>query len=566
MATLNAVLSGGPFTYQWYKNGVPYANTESITVNEGGEYAVTATDGGSGSCTSPAAKITLSNTSSAMPTVTLIRSAENPTQGDEVTYTATINFTPATQYTWTITNGTLKSGGGNTANAVVKFENTGAASVKVEVSNVCGPGEATHSITVNPGCADPVTVSPSTATNKTAIVTEQITLGPVSATFSQGSPSAVYQWYSNATALTTGGSSITGATNNTYTPPAYTATGTYYYYCVVKNSCQLPSDAGVSSGLYTVTVNPNPAGNPIGTGTFSGKTCFDVVETNEGGNCATLASRASQKAYFTQTATNTQTYTFTTNGSVSKIRFYAVDQSGLVIESITPGNASWETAANLSGTYTVTVKYKTGLNSPSSQNGAGGLDRDNALNAMLYVVYNDNPGGTGSDKRLELKISVQDCTCCPGYLALGGEYTQKTGGYLTQFSDGANFTTVSNYFTATGKDVCFYKTDAKNSTTITWNAATNGCNTDVTYVDASYQSMGGWRLPTLAELGAIQSIHAALATQPTSASGTANLRTGYYWSSSERSSTLAWGWDFNTSYAYWNYKTIVSYVRCVRSF
>ncbi|HMO63608.1 MAG TPA: hypothetical protein PKC39_16060, partial [Ferruginibacter sp.] len=45
--------------------------------------------------------------------------------------------------------------------------------------------------------------------------------------------SPTYQWYSNATASNTGGTSIDGAESNTYTPSTATA-GTTYYYCVVS--------------------------------------------------------------------------------------------------------------------------------------------------------------------------------------------------------------------------------------------------------------------------------------------------------------------------------------------
>ncbi len=560
-ATLNAVPVGvGAFTYRWYKDGELYATTQSITITQGGEYSVTVTSDGGTGCTSQAASITISDISSAIPTVTLNRSAESPNQGDIVTYAATINFTPATAYIWTIANATLQSGGGNSANAVVKFDNTGAASVKVEVSNACGIGSAIHTVAnVQQDCVNPLTVSPSGSTSLTAIVGEGITLGPVSATFASGSPTASYQWYSNISASSMGGTGITGATNNTYIA-SHNSTGTYYYYCEVKNvSC---NSTTIPSGLYTVTVS-DPASNPIGVGTFSGKTCFDVVETNEGGSCATLEGRASQKADFSKTATNTQTYTFTTSGSVSKIRFYAVDQTGLVIESITPGNSSWETGTNLSGTYTVTVKYRTSLNNDQSQGGAGGLDRDNALKATLYVVYNDGATGAGSDKRLELKVSVQDCTCCPGYLAIGGEYIKNYSGYIPIAADGANWDAIIPYFTATGNDVCFYKDLGPYAT---WNDVINNdkCNTDNAYVGADFRSMG-WRLPTLAELAALQSINKNLSSQPTSISGTANFGNDY-WSSDELNASSAEAWRFSKATAGYRAKTGKRYVRCVRSF
>ena len=42
-----------------------------------------------------------------------------------------------------------------------------------------------------------------------------------------------YQWYRNTINSTVGGNEITGATGTTYTVPDNTATGTYYYYCIV---------------------------------------------------------------------------------------------------------------------------------------------------------------------------------------------------------------------------------------------------------------------------------------------------------------------------------------------
>ena len=42
-----------------------------------------------------------------------------------------------------------------------------------------------------------------------------------------------YQWYRNTSSSTDGGTEIAGATDTTYTVPDNTATGTYYYYCIV---------------------------------------------------------------------------------------------------------------------------------------------------------------------------------------------------------------------------------------------------------------------------------------------------------------------------------------------
>ncbi|NDV96178.1 DUF1566 domain-containing protein, partial [Dysgonomonas sp. 521] len=178
--------------------------------------------------------------------------------------------------------------------------------------------------------------------------------------------------------------------------------------------------------------------------------------------------------------------------------------------------------------------------------------------------------GLGTDVMLKLDISVQDCTCCPGYFAIGGEYTVlpsalDANGYL-KTSSSLTFTQTSAKFEATGKDVCFYKTDAR----AIWNNAANACGNGyvgtVSYIDAEHRSMG-WRLPTVAELGALQSIHAALSTQPTSALDTQNLHTANYWSSHELNATNVWAWDFFNQFSDGRYsKSNDFYVRCVRSY
>jgi uncharacterized protein YfaP (DUF2135 family) len=68
-----------------------------------------------------------------------------------------------------------------------------------------------------------------------------------------------YQWYSNASAVNSGGALIPGATNATYTAPASTV-GTYYYYVVITNAITDNGDGGVktaatTSNIVTLTVN-----------------------------------------------------------------------------------------------------------------------------------------------------------------------------------------------------------------------------------------------------------------------------------------------------------------------
>lgn len=67
-----------------------------------------------------------------------------------------------------------------------------------------------------------------------------------------------YQWYSNATNSTVGGTTV-GTDSNSYTPPT-TSTGTTYYYCVVKNTITDNGDGGTktattTSNIAKITVN-----------------------------------------------------------------------------------------------------------------------------------------------------------------------------------------------------------------------------------------------------------------------------------------------------------------------
>ncbi|TXI68429.1 MAG: hypothetical protein E6Q46_01230 [Flavobacterium sp.] len=63
-----------------------------------------------------------------------------------------------------------------------------------------------------------------------------------------------YQWYSNSTATTSGGTPV-GTSSASYTPVT-TATGTLYYYCVVSAACGASVTSNVS-GAVNVTAIPS---------------------------------------------------------------------------------------------------------------------------------------------------------------------------------------------------------------------------------------------------------------------------------------------------------------------
>ncbi|MEI7727764.1 MAG: hypothetical protein WCK09_21840, partial [Bacteroidota bacterium] len=101
------------------------------------------------------------------------------------------------------------------------------------VTGTCGivTSAASGALIVNPATAIP---SQSTATQTQCITG---TFSPITVTATGVGLS--YQWYSNISATTTGGTSLlaaNGAQTNSYTPQA-TAAGTLYYYCIVTGSC-----------------------------------------------------------------------------------------------------------------------------------------------------------------------------------------------------------------------------------------------------------------------------------------------------------------------------------------
>ena len=56
------------------------------------------------------------------------------------------------------------------------------------------------------------------------------TIAPLTVAYTGGTGTATYQWYSNSSDSNTGGNQIAGATAANYTPPAFNAVGTYYFY------------------------------------------------------------------------------------------------------------------------------------------------------------------------------------------------------------------------------------------------------------------------------------------------------------------------------------------------
>lgn len=398
----------GTYTYVWYKDNVKMSQTaQTITVSEGGVYNATVTN--ATGCTSTLAVKNVSSTVSSLPVVSWVSNPATAVFGAKVTLQASATFNP-TAYTWTADNGAVVTGTG--ASVSVQLPASGADGLKVKVTvtakNDCGDSvPLVHEITINNACPTPtLTAQSGTAQNTTA--GSAVTLSVSAANAVQ----ATYQWYSNTTAGTTGGTAVSGATTASY---SYTpsAAGSYYFYCIVKNGCT--GNPTGTSPVFTVTAAVNPAVIPSGTGTLSGKTCFDIAESNDNiTGCGALTSRASQKADFNLTAVNTQTYTFTPVGTVSKVRFVYVESLTGIVKSFTADVDNSQTL-NVSGALTAKMVYNSNLSSSSAgaANGiAYGKTASDALKVTIYAIYNTKADGSGTDATVQLTAQIKDCSCC----------------------------------------------------------------------------------------------------------------------------------------------------------
>ena len=186
---------------------------------------------------------------------------------------------PAAIYNWSINNSTI----GLPANG------TGDISQFTAVNNGSSPIVAL--ITVTPeinGCSGTpksfrITVNPSPNFTKhpvssTICLGEKPTLLSVSYTNGTGTPT--YQWYSNTSDNTTGSTLIPNETTNNYNPPSAIA-NTLYYYCVITfptGGCNT-----LTSDIAKVTINQKPVISTINKEISSGET-FTVIPNSQNGD------------------------------------------------------------------------------------------------------------------------------------------------------------------------------------------------------------------------------------------------------------------------------------------
>jgi hypothetical protein len=285
-----------------------------------------------------------------------------------------------------------------------------------------------------------------------------------------------------------------------------------------------------------------------------------------------------------------QVYTFVPNGNVSNVRFEYAEPQGVSIDHIVPqgnysGNVSGGTACKL------TVYYKESLNSDLEN-----TNRNTGHKVKLYAIYNSSSDNTGSDKKLELNVSLQDCACCDGLLLENGAWdyangaagdwavgktvpnspTTQQNGDITVTTDmhgnhDANYSKLTNYFKNTSSGaLCWYKKNPDAGETQNWVSAINNC-TNGTYADGD--NTADWYLPNLKEWDYLYRYlpgtdgQSKLGTKEIFGGGTgaAALANGYYWTSTESGANTRYRMVVgNGSRDYSGGNNDASRVRCVR--
>ncbi|GHT09900.1 hypothetical protein FACS189426_09270 [Bacteroidia bacterium] len=276
------------------------------------------------------------------------------------------------------------------------------------------------------GCAEITSASISGGTTITRGTTTAVTL---TATTVPARAATAYVWY-------LGGVSVDTTTVNTYNVPQSVkdVAATYEYRVKAINTC---SEADGTNQANVVVIPVAPSSITI-SGSFTGRTIFDIAKGNNGGVYGNLAARRPYSTDFANlqeqdatdgtpavidpSATGTwlysgrQVYTFTPSAAVSNVRFTYVEDASLeAIVSMTPkavysGNIAAGTACK------AVVVYR-----PDLMTTLIGKTRDDAVKPKLYAIYNDQPNGAGTDYAVELTVSLQDCNCCGAYVIGGWE-------------------------------------------------------------------------------------------------------------------------------------------------
>lgn len=202
-----------------------------------------------------------------------------------------------------------------------------------------------------------------------------------------------YQWYSNTTASTSGGSIIDGADDNTYTPPTSTA-GDKYYYCVVKSASPCASYTRESSvsGLIHVDAT-SVAGNITGDGSIcNGESKTLGVDGNTGTVTQWKSSTTADGTYSDISGATESTY----SASPESTTYYKVVVKNGVCDAVT--SSSYATVTVNPAATAAEYPIKSGTDTKSYTGSSQGVTIEPVSGTGTYTVYYTGTEGTSYTK------------------------------------------------------------------------------------------------------------------------------------------------------------------------
>ncbi|SCX98270.1 gliding motility-associated C-terminal domain-containing protein [Nonlabens sp. Hel1_33_55] len=153
------------------------------------------------------------------------------------------------------------TGTGATGNPWRSLDSTIATVDASGLVTAVSPGTVDITFTNENRCEDTVSfeVRPGPTFTSQPLSDQEVCIGgsptPLSVSFTNGSGTATYQWYENTVNSSTGGTAISGATSDTFTPDA-SSVGERFYYLIVNFTEGCPT---IVSDVARVEVTPAPA-------------------------------------------------------------------------------------------------------------------------------------------------------------------------------------------------------------------------------------------------------------------------------------------------------------------
>jgi len=178
-----------------------------------------------------------------------------------------------------------------------------------------------------------------------------------------------------------------------------------------------------SGGAMPVDKVMNPvvlANLSFGSGTISGRTLFDIDETDGGvSSCGTKADRAANKVDFLTNSTYDYVYTTASTQTVQNVRYVIQDPEG-VLQPSQPQPLTGTLVPDILGpgesAPALTLKFKTDLNYSGSTPKIVGRDRNSAAKVIVNIIYNNG----ASDAKVAETLNIQDCSCGASVKTVGG--------------------------------------------------------------------------------------------------------------------------------------------------